>query len=222
MISNRKESLQYPDSWGSGWKGPAPVLDLELRALLTWPCHQNPSPSWLQSGTSLEVTRQGRPWQGKGREQRKQEGRRSCIPSLLLIILLFRLSQAGRSASTTLSSYFGRGSGMGPTALGTEGGRGAGLDNNIQITPLLLREQPHHACKRQQKLFYPMRYKKNSISDYRKTEKTIENSHPDSKSTFREAPPAPPGVSGYYYQGKISFDSSWGSSEIRPLTTEAR
>lgn len=145
MVSNRKEILQHPNSWGSG---PAPSLALELGASLTWSCHQNPSPSWLQSGTSLEVTRRGRPWQGKGREQRKQEGRRSCIPSLLLIILLFRLSQAGRSAKTTLGSCLGRGSGMGPTALGTEGGCGAGLDINIQVTPLLLREQRHRACKR--------------------------------------------------------------------------
>lgn len=45
--------------------------------------------------------------QGKGREQRKQEGRRSCIPSLLLIILPFLLREASRSANSTLEGTWG-------------------------------------------------------------------------------------------------------------------
>ena len=65
-------------------------------------------PKPFSPGLCLAVVLQGRPWQGKGREQRKQEGRRSCIPSLLLIILLFLLREASRSANPTLGSHLGR------------------------------------------------------------------------------------------------------------------
>lgn len=131
MSSCRKESLQCQYSRGSGWKRSASVSALELRASVTSPCHQNPSPSWLQSGMAMSGSCAAvRPWQGKGREQRKQEGRRSCTPSLLLIILPFRFREAVRPANTMLVPYLGKG-----RAVGTEGGHGAGLDI-IQITLL--------------------------------------------------------------------------------------
>lgn len=62
-------------------------------------------PKPFSPGQHLEVVPQGRPWQGRGREQRKQEGRRSCIHSLLLIILLFLLREAGRSANHTMGPH---------------------------------------------------------------------------------------------------------------------